>query len=225
MTDEVEVKLEEWKPNTNQDKKYDFTTMDALGAEWLSLRNATEKQFEFVNGDGLYLYGNEHSLNETANTTYIGIRQCHHQCKVEATVTFDELMEQDVVGLAVLQSNEYHAKIELQKEGKSGFAKVLLCQKGQDEEVGAVSFPLEESIQQITLTAEIAHLKLRGSIAYGNETIEIAKDVPIHTLSTEVAGGFVGETIGVYTISKQNSGKSKICVKRMTYQALEGGNN
>lgn len=219
LTQELEVKLDEWIPENNQGTTYDFTSMQKLGAEWLSLRNTTTKQSELVFGEGLYLYGNAHTLNENANPAYLGIRQCHHQCRMDATMTLDGLVQHDVAGLAVLQSNEYHAKLEVEKCANEYCAKVVLCQKEQEEVLGTYTFPIEKG-QEVTLTAEIAHLKLKCTLSYGDQPKVVAQDVPVHTLSTEVAGGFVGSTLGVYTVSAQNAEESKLCIKKVTYKEV-----
>ena len=200
---------------------YDFTTMDQLGDEWLMLRNPDEGQVELIRGKGLCLYGNTHTLKDEENESYIGIRQRHHKCRVEAELDLGNLQEKDVAGVAVLQSNEYHVRIELSKAADALTAKVILCRQGKDEVINDSRFSINASAQTVTVSAEIANLHLGCKLATDGATTVLAENIDIHELSTEVAGVFVGETLGVYTSAGDEENKSCICLRKFCYEGIE----
>ena len=67
---------------------------------------------------------------------------------------------------------------------------------------------------------EIANLQLNCKLQIGDETTVLAEKIDIHALSTEVAGGFVGETLGVYVSAKQREKKSSVCIKEFSYEEI-----
>lgn len=242
LTEQLEVKLNEWNPLEDQnsytykngrkelliDKQnhYDFANMDQLGDEWLTLRNADEGQFELIKGKGLVLHGNEHTLKEQENEAYIGIRQRHHKCRMEAVLDLSDVQENDVTGVALLQSNEYHARVELSKKAEmsegtySLQARVIICKQSEDEIISEDYFTINVLEQKVTLGLEIANLQLNCKLQIGDETTVLAEKIDIHALSTEVAGGFVGETLGVYVSAKQREKKSSVCIKEFSYEEI-----
>ena len=242
LTEQLEVKLNEWNPLEDQnsytykngrkelliDKQnhYDFANMDQLGDEWLTLRNADEGQFELIKGKGLVLHGNEHTLKEQENEAYIGIRQRHHKCRMEAVLDLSDVQENDVTGVALLQSNEYHARVELSKKAEmsegtySLQARVIICKQSEDEIISEDYFTINVLEQKVTLGLEIANLQLNCKLQIGDETTVLAEKIDIHALSTEVAGGFVGETLGVYVSAKQGEKKSSVCIKEFSYEEI-----
>ena len=237
LAEKQEVNLDEWNPLEDPDSYtckngrkellidtrncYDFTQMDKLGDEWLTLRNAAEGQFVLEKGKGLVLYGNEYTLKEQENESYIGIRQRHHKCRMEAVLDLSDVQQNDVTGVTVLQSNEYHVRVELTKKSQDSLqVSVILCKQGKDEVISEHSFALKEAQQQVTLGLEIANLHLTCKAQLGDTTTVLAEGIDICALSTEVAGGFVGETLGVYLSVNQKEKASAVCVKKLIYEGL-----
>ena len=52
--------------------------------------------------------------------------------------------------------------------------------------------------------------KLTASVVIDSEEVIVAKEVDVHYLSTEIAGGFVGCTIGLYATTNADQAKGYV---------------
>lgn len=218
LTEEVEVSLPQWLPQQDpnsytsrsgsrnalpgSDRSYDFTRMEALGDEFLYLRNPELSHYILEAGKGLCLTAASATLKEQDSPSYVGIRQQHHAFRMETTMS---LKPQNCAsgsavsggcraGLALLQSNEYHLRLEASAE----CLEVILCQKGQDTIAGSVMVPEILSGAEVKLYLEVDGLHAAAGCIRDGMDIPAVENLDIRSLSTEVAGGFVGCTAGIY---------------------------
>ena len=99
-----------------------------------------------------------------------------------------------------------------------------MCQKGEDEVLGSVRVPEKDA----TIFIAVCGLKACLGIACGKDELWIAKEVDIRALSTEVAGGFVGCTVGMYAVDECTESKPEtdvnildaICFRNFSYESL-----
>lgn len=208
LTDTVEINLPEWKPETvinQKEKYYDFTKQRSLGAEFLTIRNPQEGAYALTE-KGLQMSFGKHTLKEKESPSYLALRQENHFFEAAAVLSTANLSEGKKAGIALVQSNEYHLRAEVSK-GVAGKIKIegFLCKGSQDELVCS---------REILLTGqELAlHLRVKGLTAemfWENE--ETGEDnllfdkLDISSLSTEVAGGFVGCTVGMYAVEEEET--------------------
>lgn len=213
LEEKVEISLPEWLPEQDpesytsrsagknavpgSDRHYDFTRIQALGDEFLYLRNPDFSHYTLESGKGLYLTATSVTLKEKDSPTYLGIRQQHHAFRTEATLAA-QLPEGCHAGLVLLQSNTYHLRLEAERNRLTA----ILCQNGEDtiadsRELPAQSEPLLLYLQVSGLTATVGY-KPQG------QDIAVAQ-VDIRSLSTEVAGGFVGCTVGLYATTEDST--------------------
>lgn len=241
LTENVLINLEPWEPLedlnsytyingrknlvTEKNNFYNFENMRSIGSEWLYLRNPYEELYQLVEGKGLYLYGNNHTITENDSPTFIGVRQRHHQCNVRTILDISNLALEDIAGVVILQSNEYHVRLEIKKYIKDdsktlwmqGY--IMLCQQGIKEIVEECIFQIPEE-QIIGLSISIKDLYMNCSIRVDKKIKFFEKRINISMLSTEVAGGFVGRTIGVYTSARKKNSNSCVCLKQFIYQGI-----
>lgn len=220
LTEEVEVSLPQWLPQQDpnsytrrsggrnalpgSDRNYDFTQMEALGDEFLYLRNPELSHYILEAGKGLCLTATSATLKEQDSPSYVGIRQQHHAFRMETTVSLKPQSCTDDsssavgsgcrAGLALLQSNEYHLRLEASAE----CLEVILCQKGQDTIAGSVMLPALLSETEVKLYLQVDGLYAAAGCIRDGRDIPVAENLDIRSLSTEVAGGFVGCTVGMY---------------------------
>ena len=229
LTDTVEIELPEWRPETDvnsytyrtgaktcvpgSSREYDFTNMKVLGDEFLFLRNPEENMYQLTE-KGLNLHFSPVTLKEKASPSYIAIRQQHHRCKVEACLKTDGLTSARRAGIAVVQSDEYQLRVEV---GDSK-ADVILCEKGMDQCVG--SAVVED--KEVVLSIAIDELKATVGMKDSKREIILAEDVDIRALSTEVAGGFVGCTAGIYAVAEGEEADGYAMFKSLSYEEREG---
>ena len=262
LTEEVEVNLPEWLPEQDpdsytsrsggrnalagSDRSYDFTRMKALGDEFLYLRNPEPSHYALETGKGLYLTATSVTLKEQDSPSYVGIRQQHHAFRMETTVALER---PDYVngskgshgaavigchaGLALLQSNEYHLRLE----ASANRLEVILCRGGQDEVAGSVMLPALLSGKEVKLYLQVDGLCATAGYIQDGRDISVSENLDIRSLSTEVAGGFVGCTAGMYATgihatdihdigssdaAEDESENCKVVFKDLSYRHVKG---
>ena len=227
LTDEVEIDLNEWNPSEKNfipgsDRKYDFTTMSKLGDEFLFLRNPGNRLYELDRKDGLKLFFRNITLKEQDSPAYVAVRQQHHSFTVSTTLATDNLTEGRRAGIALMQSNEFHLRAELRRCETGIIAQVIRCRRGIDE----ILCP--ETIEQKvpTIVCKVAGLSASLELLFEQEgetkNILLAQNVDIRDLSTEVSGGFVGCTVGMYAESdSEKDSEDAACF--LTFSYNKGG--
>lgn len=223
LTDTVEVDLEEWIPEKDPDsytcrtnrktcvpgssRTYEFASMKELGDEFMTLRAPLGERMRLVPGQGMELAFGTDPLTGQGVPSFVCIRQQHHIFTVTASLKTENIQGKGVAGLVLLQNNLYHLKVEV----NGTQAALILCENGQDRTLG------EKTIEgkEITLGLSVEDLTAKGFIedAKGRQDFETSADV--RNLSTEVAGGFVGCTAGVYAVGEGGS----VCFTKLSYQA------
>ncbi len=208
LTDTVEINLPEWLPEEDEtsytrrtgakncvpgsSRTYDFAKMEQLGDEFLFLRNPDENMYHLESRKGLCLRFGSATLKEQASPSYVAIRQQHHFFEVSTTMCTQGLTQTRRAGIALVQSNAYHLRVEVSDTQ----AEVILCMKGEDTCIGSAAYSAEE----LKLAIEVKALHARVKLVANNQEIVLADNIDIRNLSTEVAGGFVGCTAGLYAV-------------------------
>lgn len=224
LEEQVEISLPRWLPQEDpesytsrsagknavpgSDRHYDFTQTQTLGDEFLYLRNPDLTHYTLETGKGLYLTATSVTLKEKDSPTYLGIRQQHHAFRAEATLAA-QLPEGCHAGMALLQSNAYHLRLEVAQSRLTA----ILCQNGQDTPAGSIELPEPE--QNLQLYLQVNGLTATAGYKTQGQDVPIAQ-VDIRSLSTEVAGGFVGCTIGLYA-SREEATESKALFTDFSY--------
>ncbi|MBQ4270620.1 MAG: glycoside hydrolase family 43 protein [Clostridiales bacterium] len=219
LTDEVEIDLKPWDPEKDEgsytrrtnnktaipgsNRDYDFTKMKELGDEFLMLRNFPDDMFRLTD-EGLKLKAGKDDIKAVASPSYIAIRQQHHHFTSTATFDAAALKEGESAGLVLMQNNLYNLRAEV----KDGECFMIVCKDGKDEIVG--STPASGKV-----TVEI---KVDGLTAGAGCNGTDLGETSIETLSTEVAGGFVGCCIGIYASANGNESDTYVTFTKLTYK-------
>lgn len=215
LTREVEVGLKEWnpeKPVVEDRRDYSFREMDQLGYEFVYLRNPDKEMYCLCPGKGLKLRYSPHTLTENTSPTYVGIRQQHHYFRVDASVETGSIGKGQEAGLALIQSNAYYLRTALTREADEEIIlRVFLCQDLQEEMIAQKS--LADAGKEVQLSLEVSGLTANIGANDSVTNINVAHGIDIHTLSTEIAGGFVGCTVGMYAISGMQTKKEAVFTK------------
>lgn len=218
LSSELIIDLPEWKPEDGASipgvsRKYIFSKMDSLGPEFLQLRNPDPDAVKLVPGDGLHLTCRTKKMNEYANTTYLGIRQDAHAFEAGVSLDTSALFEGAKAGITLLQNNDYHLRLEY--SGLRAYA--ILC-KGAKEEVLASDFLAEN---QVSLVMQVVGTRASLHIGVGKEVKPLVTNIDISSLSTEVAGGFVGCTIGMYATDEyERETPAEAVFKALSYRRI-----
>lgn len=228
LEDEVVINLPEWRPVMDMEsytsrtgernmlpgssRKYTFEHMDFLGDEFLMLRNPEPGQYELLPEVGMKLYASQSTLKEKDSPSYVAIRQQHHRFCVSATVDVSNLQDVEVAGLAIMQSDQYQLRLEVcNKE-----IQVILCEEGVDKIIIEQELSLGAE-KLMSMFFQVDGLKVRAGM--GKDIMLSEKAIDISSLSTEVAGGFVGCTVGIYASSKGTKAKGYGVFKEFEYKS------
>lgn len=187
LTDTVEINLPEWNPEKlmpPMDITYRFADMKELGYEFMTLRNADADMVK-LSAQGLQLKLGKENLKTQGSPSYVCVRQTAHNFTAGTTLSLEGLTGGSA-GIALVQSNEYHVRVEADQNR----AQVILCKKCEDKVIGTVSVSGKKAIE-LTIV-------VKGLRAFVLVDGEQAAEADVRDLSTEVAGGFVGCTVGMY---------------------------
>lgn len=240
LTDQVEINLPQWLPEQDpdsytsrsrgrnavpgSDRSYDFTRMASLGDEFLYLRNPELSHYKLEAGKGLYLTAASVTLKEQGSPSYVGIRQQHHAFRMEAALAADQFRcagkSGDVAcdcraGLALLQSNKYHLRLEINQSE----LQVILCRNGQDTVAGFVPLPAPQPGNILRLYLQVDGLRATAGYTADHLDVPAAENLDIRSLSTEVAGGFVGCTAGIYAVTGEETETCRVLFTGLSYES------
>lgn len=236
LTDEVEIDLPEWNPAgrsaVSGERRYCFAGMESLGPEFLWLRNAGEDMFRLDQEKGLGLSFRSITLKEQDSPSYVAIRQQDHRFKAAAGVYTEGLSEGKRAGIALMQSNMYHLRAEVSRLGEQLAVEVILCKDGREESLCRVlvgendkAALMDDKKVELALYVDGLQASLELGYALQGETAltqraMLCRDLDIRALSTEVAGGFVGCTVGMYAVSERDCREHAAWFEYFDYTAL-----
>ena len=194
LSAELIIDLPEWElpegaTAMNCDRIYQFPKVSNLGPEFMYLRNPNPDNYRLTE-KGLELKCTDVSVSEEKSPSFVCIRQDSHCFEASCVLSPDGLFEGAKAGFVYMQSNEFYLKLEY--EGCR--LNVILCKAGVEEKIASVL----KAEKSVTMMIRVVGLKASVFAGTGNVTEKIADDIDISALSTEVAGGFVGCTLGLY---------------------------
>ena len=163
----------------------DFTKVDKFPLNMLFIRNPVESDYRLEN-DGLHLRLNKNTISELDTVSYVGLRQQHMSFEVETTLIFISASENEVAGLVIHQNHLYNYQLLLTKNA----VQVIQIKDGE-----------KTILAEKEWHGNSACLKMRAigqDLSFYADGQEVYKNADARVLSTDVAGGFVGNTIGVY---------------------------
>lgn len=188
LSNEVIVDLPEYIPDCDErlvpgsDKHYEFSKMTELPAPFMILRNPSDDLYRFEE-DGL-------ALKCDKKRSYISIRQDAHSFDAVAVLRTKELFEGARAGLMVFQNESYQLRIDF----AGMHATAILRDGDREDKIGTCM----AAYDNVTLLITVRGLKASLYVGEGNKVTTLAQDIDISNLSTEVAGGFVGCTVGIF---------------------------
>lgn len=171
------------------DKHYNFTEMDKLDYNFLTLRNPLENLYKLSEEKGLEL------LCRKGKYSFVAIRQDSHLFRATAELDTVGLYDGAKAGLMLFQNDDYNLRVEY-----AGCKATVILKQGDEEQKIASSMVAAD---KVTLFMEVLGLQASVYVGEGAKLSPLVKGIDIYALSTEVAGGFVGCTIGVYASSNE----------------------
>ncbi len=161
-----------------------------LGCEFMYMQNPIPDNYVFKNGVlRLKAHG---SLTENNQPTYIGRRQTAASMQVETELSLPSEKGNPRAGLSVYQINDGHIDFAL----TGGKLEVTCKLKSLNADCGTVD--LQGYKGKVTLRIESNGTRYVCSYMLGDGNYHELASVDCSLISTEVAGGFTGVTIGMF---------------------------
>ena len=151
----------------------------------------------------LKIASRKESLTGTGNPSYLA-RRIQHSCFTASTVVEIPKETGISVGLAVFQSEDHHYFLAVKRDRGKIHIYLEQVRGGKTEQIGASDLPDTDKIS-LSVEAEYSKYSFKYRIEDGAwKTLINNADAKI--LTTAVAGGFVGATVGPYVrIEEGNS--------------------
>ncbi|WP_066717025.1 glycoside hydrolase family 43 protein [Clostridium sp. Marseille-P299] len=218
-------KLEDWVslpyPCNEKEKIKKQSLLESLTnkQDVLMLRNPSS-DFYTLEKDKIMMKLLPETLKELKSPAYLGFRQLEYFYSANLTIELDRLLAEEEAGIAILQSNEYYILFRIKQCEECEFnhcrIQLVKCIKEKEQLLAErlLSDFMTDSQDHIIGFKIIGHGQRADFIfQYNQVDYQVLKDVDIHEMSTEVAGGFVGNTIGVYASSCGRKTKNTLEVK------------
>jgi len=174
----------------------DFTDAK-LGLQWNFLRNPDDATWSLTEKPGtLRLKGSSITLSETASPAFIGRRQQHFNFTASTKIKFNTSKSNEEAGLTVLSNEKHHYDLFISGENGKRTLKLRFKIGNIKYIANEIAIPTDDIILQITGTPEW----YKFSYKTGDSSVftEIGK-MESKYLSSEVAGGFTGVYLGMYS--------------------------
>lgn len=185
-----------------------------LPLNFLFLRNPKEENYSLTNRPGfLEMTLDADTLSSRGTPSYICQRQLAFHFMAETKMLFSPAAENEQAGMAIYQSQSFNYQFLVGKKGERTTLSLVKTCKDETETISETL--LDDSYTEVYLriTEEGQDLTFTYSLD-GKRYRTLADYVDARMLSTDVAGGFVGNTIGLYATS---NGKPSTTVAAFDY--------
>lgn len=181
---------------------------------FLYLRNPIEENYRWNETDhSVSLIPSRVSLQDIDSPTYLGLRQ--KSMYYRFAVEIDARLEANSTGgIVLLQNNLYYIQLRVEKNQTDYQVLMESVLDGETTILGQQTVPSSS----MTLIFEGDGQQLTGKVLFDGDELVVADKVDAHYLSTEVAGGFVGCTLGVFATSENEPSEGYLKVNNITHQ-------
>lgn len=194
----------------------DFDT-ETLPCHFMYLRNPDMEMYSLTANPGhLRLTLGPDTLSSRGTPTYVCRRQLDFCFTAETDVTFRPKAENEMAGMAIYQSQSYNYQFLIGiKQGQTLLSLVrtkkdvtnVIATALLDEQYPSVKLQIMQQEQNLTFRYQTD----------GKTYCTLADNIDARILSTDIAGGFVGTTIGMYATSNGQPGDTCADFDYFTY--------
>lgn len=186
----------EWE-KVGENSSYLFG-VEKLPPEFLMLRNPSADIAVIDQEKGcLCLKMEAATLEDEASGAYVALRQKYRDFAAETEVLLKGETENDCAGLAYMQDDKNHYRMEYFRKNQEGYVRVICCCRGKKNVM--VETELQKKMDGgIQLKIEVHGLTAGFYYKQAKKWEAVLEHADLCHMSTESAGGFVGCTIGMY---------------------------
>ena len=177
---------------------------DSIPYNFMYLRNPNFSNYRLDERKGhLRLKAAPETITELSSPTFVCIRQTGISFEYEASMQFTPISDEDEAGIVILQSNCFNYRMVCTLRENFKVVMLIKCQDGREEVVNQISIEdIHRNQSPIRLRLIADKQELQFAFSYDGYSYHIVKaGVDARILSSDVAGGFVGNTIGIYCSS------------------------
>ncbi|MDI1256180.1 MAG: glycoside hydrolase family 43 protein [Flavobacterium sp.] len=182
-------------PNGNFTFTDNFKTSH-LDLRWIGLRGWREK-FATITKEGLKITPFATNIKAKAPTSTLFYRQQHASFEANTTLKYKPKSEKELAGITCYQSEKFNYVFGITKKINDYYLVLERTEKGISKLIAnkKISFTSEITLQVIAEGSNYRFNYTLNGAAYENLGGTVSGDI----LSTDVAGGFTGSLIGLYT--------------------------
>lgn len=188
-------------PNGNFTYTEDFKS-DKLDYRWIGLRGPRE-DFMTISKKGLEINPFAVNIKEVKPTSTLFYRQMHKEFSLTTTLDYKPASEKDLAGLTCVQSETFNYVFGLTKKGNDFYILLERTEKGASKILASQKVDINGPIK---LQVKASHDDFEfGYALSGNTFTTLGGIVSGDILSTNVAGGFTGNMIGLYATAANDA--------------------
>lgn len=184
----------EFFPNGN------FTFSDHLNNKldnrWIAMRGGREN-FINVTKNGVKINSFATNIKAKAPISALFHRQQHASFEATVSLDFKPKSQKDLAGITCYQNEKFNYVFGLTKKDKDFYLVLERTEKGNSKLISSEKISLSKNIK-LQVVAEGDDYQFNYSLD-GNNFINLGGHVSGDILSTDVAGGFTGSLIGLYS--------------------------
>ena len=174
-----------------------------LDPRLLFLRNPEENMLSLEEHPGcLRLRTLPQTMHELKPIAYAGVRQLYQDHTTATKLLFSPAGKKEEAGLAIVQSNTHHVRFVCTMGESDSELRAVSCENGDDRILAAC--PVASKTLWLTIRQREQELYFYFSTD-GQRFTALPCTGDARILSTEAAGGFVGNTLGVYAAGSLDS--------------------
>lgn len=179
----------------------DKLTDKNLDFRWIAMRGPREN-FITVTKNGVKVNPMETNIKSLAPVSALFHRLQHEDFETSVTLDFKPKSEKELAGITCYQSETFHYVFGITKKDKDFYIVLERTEKGQSKLIASEKISLSKPVK-LQVVADKDEYSFNYSLdgkTYKNLGGPVSGDI----LSTDVAGGFTGSLIGLYSTSSND---------------------
>ena len=188
-------------PNGNFTFNENFAS-GKLDYRWIGMRGPRE-DFMTVANNSLYIQPFDKSIKAVAPISSLFKRQMHKTFTATTTIKYTPGSEKDLAGMVCYQSERFNYVFGITKKGNDYHLLLQRTFRGKSEIVASTKIDIKKPLK-LQISADNDDYRFNYSID-GGEFKTLGGVVSGDILSTNVAGGFTGNLIGLYATSANDA--------------------
>jgi len=203
------IRSEEKFPNlpftpTEAQTNFDFRKIREIPLNFMHLRNPVDEHYE-LNERGLFMSLNKNTIAELDTVSYLCVRQQHKNFDAQTQIEFSPASENECAGLVIFQSHKFNFQFVLAAKNKKNFLRVIQTENEKQKIISEMQINSEKIFLKISAREQNLFFLYSTD---GKNFIAAHENASASTLNTDTAGGFVGNTIGMYATSNGSQSKN-----------------